>query len=73
MKSEKMSIAENLIELRKKKGLSQVAIAHLLDIGERTYQNYEYGTSLPSLMTAIALADLYEVSLDALVGRERKK
>ena len=71
MKSEKMSIAENLIELRKKKELSQVAVAHLLNIGERTYQNYEYGSRLPPLPTLIALADLYDISLDELVGRER--
>lgn len=67
-----MRIAENLVALRKRRGLSQVAVAHLLDIGERTYQNYEYGTSFPSLLTAIALANLYGVSIDELVGRERK-
>lgn len=68
-----MNIAENLIALRKKKGLSQVAVAQLIDVGERTYQNYEYGDRLPPLMTAIALADLYGVTLDELVGREREQ
>ncbi len=67
-----MKIAENLVALRKKRGLSQVAVAHLLDISERTYQNYEYGERIPPLLTAIALADLYDVALDELVGRERK-
>ena len=67
-----MKIAENLVALRKKRGLSQVAVAHLLDISERTYQNYEYGERIPPLLTAIALADLYGVSIDELVGRERK-
>ena len=67
-----MRIAENLVALRKRRGLSQVAVAHLLDISERTYQNYEYGERIPPLLTAIALADLYDVALDELVGRERK-
>lgn len=67
-----MKIAENLVALRKKRDLSQVAVAHLLDISERTYQNYEYGERIPPLLTAIALADLYDVALDELVGRERK-
>ena len=64
-----MKIAENLVALRKKRDLSQVAVAHLLDISERTYQNYEYGERIPPLLTAIALADLYDVALDELVGR----
>ena len=67
-----MELNENLVYLRKKHGLSQVAVAEAIQIKARTYQNYEYGSRVPPLSTLIALADLYNISLDALVGREQK-
>ena len=67
-----MELHENLIRLRREKGLSQEAVAEAIQVRSRTYQNYEYGTRLPPLPTLIALADLYDVSLDELVCRTRK-
>ena len=64
-----MKLNENLIQLRAEKGLSQEAV----HIKTRTYQNYEYGLRLPLLPTLIALADLYDISLDELVCRERRE
>ena len=61
-----MKLNENLIQLRAEKGLSQEAV----HIKTRTYQNYEYG--LPLLPTLIVPADLYDISLDDLVCRERR-
>lgn len=66
-----MELNENLVYLRKKHGLSQEAVAEAIQIKARTYQNYEYGSRVPPLSTLIALADLYNISLDALVGREQ--
>ena len=54
-----MKLNENLIRLRAGKEST-------------TYQNYEYGLRLPLLPTLIALADLYDISLDELVCRERR-
>ena len=67
-----MKLNENLIRLRAEKGLSQEAVAQAVRIKTRTYQNYEYGLRLPTLPTLIALADLYDISLDELVCRERR-
>jgi len=64
-------LAENLVQLRKERNLSQEAVAKKINIGARAYQNYEYGQRVPPLSVAIALADLFEISLDELVGRER--
>ena len=64
-------LAENLIALRKARHLSQNAVAEAIHVGIRAYQNYEYGIRIPPLPTAVALADLFDVSLDGLVGRER--
>ena len=68
-----MKLNENLIQLRAEKGLSQKAVAQAVHIKTRTYQNYEYGLRLPLLPTLIALADLYDISLDELVCRERRE
>lgn len=64
-------LAENLVLFRKDRELSQNAVAEAIGVGVRAYQNYEYGTRIPPLEVAIALADLFDVSLDELVGRQR--
>lgn len=61
-----------LKELRKEKKLSQEQIAKILSVTQRTYGGYELETSEPSIQTLCNLADYYNVSLDYLVGRERK-
>ena len=66
-----MQLFENLIRLRKERGLSQEAVAEAVGIRSRTYQNYEYGGRIPPLSTLLALADLSDISLDELVCRER--
>lgn len=59
-----------LFELRTLSGLTQTDVAEKLNIKYQSYQAYELGISLPSLKNFIALADLYDVSLDYLVGRK---
>lgn len=59
-----------LAALRKKHQYTQQQIADALGVTLRTYQRYEAGDFEPSLMTLITLADLYEVTLDHLVGRD---
>lgn len=65
-----MTFPEQLIKLRTKRNLLQKDIAKELGIGLHTYQRYEYGETEPSLKKLIALADLYQISLDDLVCRE---
>lgn len=68
-----MRFCERLRYLRESKGLTQKDIANEIDIGLHTYQRYEYGEREPQLSTMVALADFYDLSLDELVGRERKR
>ena len=63
-------LSETLKELRKGNGLTQKAVAAKLGITYQSYQAYEMGKSLPSLPTFIALGDLFDVSLDYLIGRK---
>jgi len=56
------------IELRRKSGMSQSAIAKQIGVTKSGYKCYEMGKSIPPLPRLIALADLFDVSVDYLVG-----
>lgn len=66
-----MSIfGDNIKRLRKNKGLKQQELAEILGIKRNTYSDWENGKTEPSFENLIKLADLFEVSLDCLLGRE---
>ncbi len=58
-----------LIELRKSRRWSLQYIADRLGIAKSTYAGYESGYREPSLEAIKTLADLFETSVDYLVGR----
>ncbi len=66
-------LAKRLKQCRKEKGYTQGQVAIYCDITEKTYQNYELMTREPKINILIKIADLYEVSLDYLVGRTDNK
>lgn len=47
-------------------------VANALDIKEVTYQHYEYGAYEPKLDKLLKLAELFDVTLDELLGRNKK-
>ena len=54
---------------RKSKGITAQQMADKLNIGLRSYRNYESGDREPSLSNLIRIADILEVSTDYLLGR----
>ena len=52
-------------------GLRLKDMADLLGITYQSYQNYESGKAVPTLAHFIRLADLFDVSLEYLLGREK--
>ncbi|OIX11392.1 helix-turn-helix domain-containing protein [Bacillus thuringiensis] len=62
-------LGEQLIYLRKKQGLTQNDIAYQLNVARSTYTNWEAGRAEPDLNTLIEIANIYNISLDNLVGR----
>ena len=64
---------QRLKELRLEKGLTQQEIADLVHVNRVTYTNWEKGKREPSFENLFKLADLLEVSLDSLFGREQMK
>ena len=63
-----ISFAQRLKELRTENNLTQTQIAAKLGIRQQSYTRYENGTGEPSLDTLIAIAKLFNVSVDYLLG-----
>lgn len=60
---------ERLKELRKLYHITQREMAERLKISQPSYLRYENGTSEPSQANLVAIADVFDVSLDYLLGR----
>ncbi len=60
----------HLRELREKRGLSQNAVAQAIGVSRQAYNFYENNKRDPDTSTVKALADLYGVSADYLLGRD---
>lgn len=65
-----MDFATRLKELREKNEMTQKDLAKILKITRQAVGNYEQGTRFPKdEKLLIKLADLFDVSLDYLLGR----
>ena len=61
--------AERFKELKTQRGLTYPKIAEALGRGPRVINNYASGASKPDYYGLLAIADLFNVSIDYLVGR----
>ena len=61
---------ERLIEQRKIYKDTQKQIAENLNMAQPSYIRYENGSSEPTLENLVKLADLFDVSIDYLLGRK---
>lgn len=57
-------------EIRESRGLGQKEVAAALGMPVRTYGSYERGERTLSLDIAAQIADVFDVPLDELLGRE---
>lgn len=66
-------LGERLTHLRERRGWTKTYVANKLGIKTlSTYANYEYGLREPDKDTLVQIADLYDVSMDYLLGREER-
>ena len=61
---------KRLREMRMKRGFTQQRLADILDIALRSYQCYETGTRTPNYTLLIKIADILDISIDYLLGRD---
>lgn len=67
-----IQLGTNLADMRKRKGLSQEALAEKLGVSRQAVSKWERGESSPDTDTLIELSRLYGVSLDVLVGNRQE-
>lgn len=63
-------IGKRITELRKEKKLSQADLAKALNASRDMIGKYERNEHLPSIEMASKIADLFEVTIDYLLGKE---
>lgn len=63
-----MSLGEKLLYLRKKEGLSQEDVADKLGVSRQTVSKWETNQTVPELIKAKLLSQLYNVSYDYLIS-----
>ena len=63
-----MRCAERIKALREDNDYKQAFIAHAIHVAQTTYSDYEMGKVRIPLDSVIALAKLYDVSLDYISG-----
>ncbi|HIX50236.1 MAG TPA: helix-turn-helix domain-containing protein [Candidatus Borkfalkia faecavium] len=61
---------ERLKELRKERGLGQIALAQKLGVGKSIISLWETGACEPTLSNLIKIAKFFGVSIDYLAGLE---
>lgn len=64
------TIGKILVQLRLERGYTQRELSKALHVAPNTYFGYESGLHEPTVEILIRLADIYDLSLDALVGRD---
>lgn len=64
-----MKFNDRLMQLRKEKKLSREDLATKLGVSYSTIAKYESGTREPDLKTLEIISDIFDVSLDYLLGK----
>ncbi len=73
MKDLKNIIADNIVFLRKEKGLTQAQLAEKLNYSDKAVSKWERGESLPDVAVLKSLAEILGVSVDYLLESDHQK
>ena len=65
-----LKIADTIRFFRKANNLTQEELSKQLGGSKNLVSNYENGISTPDIYTLVKLADIFDITLDELVGRE---
>ena len=68
-----MDIGKKLLELRKKKGLSQEEVADILSVTRQTVSKWETLESKPDFDKIISICNLYGITPDELILEDKKE
>lgn len=65
-----LRIAENIMHLRKQKGITQDELASFLGVTKASVSKWENGQSMPDIMLLPEIATYFDITVDALLGYE---
>lgn len=66
-----MTFAEKLKSIRKQAGMSQEKLAEKLGVSRQAVTKWETNMGIPDIENIMALAALFDISIDELLGKER--
>ena len=61
----------NIKDIRTQKNMTQADVANALGVSSVVYSRYETGTRQPSAEVLIQMADIFGVTVDYLLGRQK--
>lgn len=70
MEDIKSIIAENIVSLRKKSGMTQIELAEKLNYSDKAISKWERGESVPDISVLKNIADLFGVTVDYLISSD---
>ena len=68
-----MKFSEQLVKLRKEKGMSQEDLANNLNVSRQAVSKWESNTSFPETDKIVAICKLFDCSMDELIGLKNGK
>lgn len=72
MEDPKEIIARNIVDLRRKNGMTQLELAKKLNYTDKAVSKWERGESIPDVAVLKTIADLFGVTVDYLLTAEHK-
>ncbi len=66
----KILVAQRIKDLMKSEKLTQMQLAHALEVGQSSISDWLNSKSEPSIENLWKLADFFDVSVDYLIGRK---
>ena len=70
MKDRKAVVAQNLILLRKARGITQAELAERFNYSDKAVCRWEHGDALPDINVLYALCDFYGITMNDLVNED---
>ena len=67
-----MKIGNKISDYRKNRGMTQDALAQLLGVTNQAVSKWESGQACPDIQLLPLLADVFETTVDELLGREKR-
>ena len=66
----KILVAQRIKDLMKSEKLTQMQLAHAIEVGQSSISDWLNSKSEPSIENLWKLADFFDVSVDYLIGRK---